>query len=108
MISGDASEGGRITVNQITGKDPRSGEPVAVEGVAGRSGYQDGLLREGTEYLFALKYNESSAYYDISVQPHGNVPLGDNPEREEIVAGFERAAREPMDDPLGEGGAGHE
>jgi hypothetical protein len=105
VISGaeDLSERQTITVNQLVGEDPETGELRGVEGVSAGHDSQDSILREDGEYLFALKRNERLGYYDISAQPHGNVPLTDNPERERIVEEFELAAEDPADDPLEEG-----
>lgn len=104
VISGaeDLSERQTITVNQLVGEDPETGELRGVEGVSAGQDSQDSILREDGEYLFALKLNERFGYYDISAQPHGNVPLDGNPDRERIVEEFELAAEDPADDPLEE------
>lgn len=106
VISGEAlEEGQKITVNQIGGPHPETGRSYVVSGVVGNGSYLDSLLRPGEKYLLAVKHNETTGHYDISAQPHGDAPLSSASadERRSIVSAFERAARDPTENPL-EGG----
>ncbi len=95
LISGDGlAVGERITVNQIGGVHSGTGETYVVSGVVGEGSHLDTLLEPGKEYLLAVKRNEATGLYDISAQPHGDVPLsGASPgERRRIISTFEVAA----------------
>ena len=80
-IKGDLS--GEVTVSQTGGYDRAVGRTVRVEG--------DPLLQPGQQRLFATTYDEGEGWYAIAAQPFGDVPIGGERGRAELVQRFEEA-----------------
>lgn len=86
-----AREGDTLTVGQYGGE--LNGKTYRIVGVVGGQERADAPLEPGGEYLFSTSYNPGRGLQEISVQPHGDVPLrGAEPAaKEELAAAFREA-----------------
>ena len=89
-------EGYEAIVEQMGGTDPATGETYRIETVTGGEHYTDTILEPGNEYLFATRYDRVRGFHTITAQPHGDVPLTDNPEGRATLELYERAAEDQV------------
>ena len=90
------TEGAWITVDQMGGTDPKTGETYRIETATGGEHYNDTILKSGKEYLFATRYDADRGFHVITAQPHGDVLLTGNPEGEATLELYKRAAEDQV------------